>query len=46
MLEAVCNYGPIKKRQDYRVLNEGMDWYLMAVKGKPVYVPKWVFEDK
>jgi hypothetical protein len=45
MLEAVVNYGPIKRRQDYRVLNEGKDWYLVAVRGKSVYVPKWVFED-
>mgnify|MGYP001814631908 CR=1 FL=1 len=45
MLEAQCNYGPIKRKQDYRVLGEGRDWYLVSVKGKPVYVYKWVFED-
>lgn len=45
MLEATSSYGPIKRRQEYRVLNEGFDWYLVSVKGKAVYVFKWVFED-
>lgn len=45
MLEATCNYGPIKRRQDYRVLNEGFDWYMVAVRGKVIYVPKFVFEE-
>ena len=45
MLEATSSYGPIKRRQDYRILGEGLDWYLVIVKGKPIYVFKWVFEE-
>ena len=44
MLESRTNYGPCKKGQDYRVLNDGFDWYLISVGGKAVYVPKWVFD--
>ena len=45
MLTAHVNYGLIKKGQDYSVLSEGYDWYLMRVQGKAIYVNKWVFED-
>jgi hypothetical protein len=45
MLEATSSYGPIKKKQDYRVIKQENDWCLAVVKGKPVYVPKWVFEN-
>ena len=44
MLEATLSYGPLKKRHDYKVLDDGYDWYKISVKGKIVYVPKFVFE--
>lgn len=44
MLEAQVSYGLIKKGQDYTILNEGCDWYLVKVKGKAYYTFKWVFE--
>ena len=44
MFEAQLNYGILKRGQDYRVIEEGYDWSLVAVKGKTIYVPKWVFE--
>lgn len=53
MLEAKCNYGPLKKGHDYDTVDTryplgddpGVDWYLVRVKGKSIYVPKWVFEN-
>lgn len=43
MLEATTNYGPFKKGQDYRVLEEKVDWCRVLTKGKVVYTPRWVF---
>ena len=45
MLEAIGNYGPIKRKQDYRIIREGYDWYLVSVKGKAIYIFKWAFEN-
>lgn len=45
MIEARCNYGPLRKGRDYEVLETGRDWYLIKVRGKAIYVFKWVFED-
>jgi hypothetical protein len=44
MIKSLTDYGPCKKGQDYRVLTDGFDWYLIACGGKAVYVPRWVFE--
>jgi len=44
MLEARTNYGPCKKNQDYRVLSDGFDWYMVSSGGKAIFAPKWVFE--
>ena len=46
MLEALVNYGPLKKGKDYRVLSEGSDWYKIVTRGKAIYVFKWVFDNK
>jgi len=43
MMTALTNYGPLKKGRDYRVINEGSDWVLVATQGKAIYVFKWVF---
>ena len=45
MTEAQHNYGPFRAGQDYKIIKEGFDWYLIAIGGKAVYSPKWVFED-
>ena len=46
MFEAQVNYGMFKRGCDYKVVKEGYDWCLVAVKGKTIYVPKWVFENE
>ena len=43
MMTALTSYGPLKKGRDYRVLDEGLDWVLVATHGKAIYVFKWVF---
>lgn len=43
---ANVNYGLVKKDNDYTVLAEGYDWYLIKLRGSSVYVPKWVFENE
>lgn len=43
MLTATVNYGLIQKGQDYLMLSEGYDWYLLKIQGKAFYAFKWVF---
>lgn len=43
---ACHNYGLIQKSHDYTILSEGLDWYLVRIRGKVIYTPKWVFEDE
>ncbi len=44
-LMASLNYGEVKEGFEYRILETGYDYYLMSVRGRALYVPKWVFED-
>ena len=34
------NYGPLKRGQEYIVVTEGHDHFLVRCQGKPVYVPR------
>lgn len=45
MFEAQISYGLLKRGHDYKIVDEGYDWYLVATRGKSVYVPRWVFDD-
>lgn len=41
---AEFNYGPIQMGQSYKIMSEGHDYYKTSRDGKPVTVPKWVFD--
>lgn len=45
MIEAVISYGPFKRGHDYKVIDEGYDWYLIAVGGSAIYAFKWIFDN-
>lgn len=40
-----CNlpYGPMKPGQEYELLEIGLDFYKVKVKGRPLYAPQLVF---
>ncbi len=39
------NYrGLLVRGTSYRVMENGYDFYLLSVGGKPTYVPKWITE--
>tara|TARA_Y100000034_G_scaffold129872_1_gene187161 strand:+ start:1116 stop:1388 length:273 start_codon:yes stop_codon:yes gene_type:complete len=33
-------FGPVVVGRSYTVINEGLDWFLLKVRGKPVYIDK------
>ena len=39
-IRVAVNYGPLKRGQDYTVISEGSDSFLVRCQGKPVYAPK------
>ena len=41
MIEIAANYGPLKSGQTYRVLDTGIDWVAISLKGRMFYVPTW-----
>ncbi len=41
MIEIGANYGPLKVGQTYRVLDTGIDWVAISLKGRMFYVPDW-----
>ena len=41
---AIDNYGLVRKDNEYEVIEEGRDWYLVRVAGQANYVFRWVFE--
>jgi hypothetical protein len=43
-MEARNNYGPIRSGNRYKVIETGLDWVLISLNGKAVYIPDWVFE--
>jgi len=45
MLIANINYGLVQVGQEYSVLEEGSDWYLIKIGGRAMYVFRWVFEE-
>lgn len=36
-------YGFLKRGQEYTVLKDGKDWFLVKGRGKIIYVPRYVF---
>jgi hypothetical protein len=44
MVTAAVNYGLVQRGHDYVLIDEGLDWYRIKVKGKSIAVFKWVFE--
>jgi hypothetical protein len=46
MLEAVEDYGPIKKGRDYVILDCKHDWYKVLIHGRAIYAPNWVFNQE
>lgn len=43
MKTCFVNYGPLLKNNQYNILREGYDFYEVAVNGKVLTVPKFVF---
>lgn len=43
-MKAFHHYGRIRKGNEYAVLAEGRDYFVVAVDGKRLAVFKWVFE--
>ena len=43
MLTAHCDYGFVRNGNDYEVVGEGDDWYLVKFRGTSMYVFKWIF---
>jgi hypothetical protein len=43
MVTATINYGPIKQGRQYKKLAAKNDYVLVSSRGKPVYVPSFVF---
>ena len=44
-MTALITYGSAKQGYTYRVLDTGYDYYSIAVHGRALCVPKWVFDD-
>jgi hypothetical protein len=44
MITAQLDYGLVQRGHEYPIISEGTDWYRIRIKGKTVYVFKWVFE--
>jgi hypothetical protein len=42
MLKVNSRYGSLVVGCVYKVLGEGCDFYVLSVRGKRMYVPKWV----
>ena len=40
-IELSCRVGHARPETPYRVIRSGYDWHLIAVCGRPCYVPKW-----
>jgi len=40
---ATMNYGEVMKGREYKILEEGYDYTLLRVRGKPLHVPLHVF---
>lgn len=38
------SYGPIMEGRYYKILDSGYDWKRISHRGRPMYVPYWVFE--
>lgn len=44
-IKAGQNYkGLVVKNANYTLLEEGIDYYCLRVRGRPLYVPKWITE--
>ena len=44
-MKARINYGNVHVGQFYTLITEGVDFFLVRVRGKLLYAPKWVFID-
>ena len=46
MLEAYHKYGPLRRGTMCKQLKEGYDWCAVRLRGKVLFVPKWVFSQE
>lgn len=43
---ASLNYFPIQKGRFYRKIGEGRDFYIVKWNGRPIHIPKYIFEKR
>lgn len=43
---STCSYGPIRKGQEYKIIQEGYDWYAVKTGKGIIYADKWMFTDE